>query len=902
MLWFNQRKPGAGATTQTALAEPGLESGRPAVPASVAMLFERDLELGRLLDMWQRTKEGHGTVVLVAGEAGIGKSSVLSRFFETVSAEPGQHRLARASCYAQTGRDEPFWPFADVMKQLVGSPSRTEDVLDAVLDIAPSWAAIVPVAGDIVGAGIKTAQVVRDRTRGSGPNPDKLLREYADALAKVARERPVLIIIDDLHWSDDGSVRLLSHLARTVPEHRVMIVSAFRPSDIAVEGHLLLSLIDELVRYNDEAKIDLPPLSVEGVGALVRGRYPANKIPDTVIEDLHRRTGGAPLFVVESLRLMESRGELRRDDADGRWTVTRELSDDDLPPSVEAVVRKRIDRLPPELRHALVMAAVQGPVFETAVLASVLDADELGVLDLMATAEHPHDIVTYVGDVEVGDELTSRFRFTNTLFQLALVETLRGKQYVNAHRRTAEGIEQLWGADADAYAAQLALHYERGRLWRKSAEYLVMAAQRARRSGETATGIRRFEHAEQLLRRADGGATMEQQIEIDEGLSYLYDVDSRYDEAEARIQHALALNVMTPTLDWGRSTMLNLRLADLTADKGRVADAQRLLQDMYDELLGEHRDEALSLEAYRLRASLALALTRVGKDEEGIQLANESLASLASVPHGVRDPDDEDSWRGVELELRGALAASYFGRGRYQLAIETSSSVLKDAEAMRMLELALLVRHRLSELNLALGRYDEVERHVDAMIATARQLSNETGEAMAHVVRAKGLRLRDDPAGALAELEVASRLVAGIDWYVNQPQLLAIRAACLVSLGRLPEADELLDEASDAAGSSGVPEWVAAVRLVHASLLLARGDADAAADEAADAARTFEQEWAYFEQAQALRLQAQAHLEAGNRGTAAYFFSQAAAVFDRIGNTEQSQRTLASADEATVAA
>jgi ATP/maltotriose-dependent transcriptional regulator MalT len=272
------------------------------------------------------------------------------------------------------------------------------------------------------------------------------------------------------------------------------------------------------------------------------------------------------------------------------------------------------------------------------------------------------------------------------------------------------------------------------------------------------------------------------------------------------------------------------------------------------------------------------------------------------VPHGVRDPDDEDAWRGVELELRGALAASYFGRGRYQLAIDTSDAVLKDAEALRMMELVLLVRHRLAELNLALGRYDEVERHVDAMIATARQLGNETGEAVARVVRAKGLRLRDDAAGALAELELASGLVVGGDWYVHQPQLLTIRSACLVSLGRLDEAERLLEEASDAAGASGVPEWTAAVRLVHASLLLARGDADAAADEAADAARTFEAEWAYFEQAQALRLQAQAHLEAGNRGTAAYFFSQSAAVFERIGNAEQSERTLGSAEAATVTA
>ncbi len=896
MLWFSKRRsltgaPAAEATTTTTRPTPAAPAS---ARAAAGPLFEREAELARLLARWQRAREGQGAVVLVAGEAGLGKSSLLNRFVEQATESGTPQKLARASCYPQTGRDEPFWPFADVMNQLVGDEGagRTGDVVDLVLELAPSWVGLIPIAGDLVGAGLKTAQVVRERTKGSaGPNPEKLLREYSGALASVAQRQPVLVVVDDLHWSDEGSIRLLSHLARTLVDVPALVVCAYRPSDIALEGHPLVGLIDELVRYDGEVTVELPPLTVDGVAGLLRARYPTNRLPETLVADLHERTGGAPLFVIESLRLMENRGELVRDAADGQWVLTRELSDEDLPRNVDAVVRKRIERLPPPLRRALVMASVQGTVFETEVLAAVLGVEETELLDLLEEAEDPHHIVAYLGDVEVGDELTSRFRFTSALFQRNLAESLRGKQLMLAHRRTAAGIERLWRHETDAYAAQLAQHYETGRQWSEAARYWIDAAQRSRRSGETAVGIRRFEHAEALLRKTEAGPSLEQQIEIDEGLSYLYDTDTRFDEAEDRIRHALALNVMDTKLDWRRTTLLQLRLANLTSDKGRHAEALQLLRQLYDELNTDHPQQAVTLEAYRLRAALALALTQMGSDEEGIKLAEDALASLAAIPRTSRDREEIEAWKSVELELRSALAASHFGRGNYQRAITLAEEVLVDAQGLHQLDLQLLVLERLAEMNLAVGSYDAAERYVEEMIVLARSVGNEAGEAVALVVRARILRLNDDPAAALAELDRAQALVADHDWFTGHPQMLAIRAASLIALNRLDEAADLLAAADEVATTSGIAEWAAFVKLIHARLALAQGNPDLAADEAGDAARIFEAEWAYFEQAQALRLEAQAHLTAGNAGTAAHYFTLAAAVFERIGNAAQAGRT-----------
>jgi tetratricopeptide (TPR) repeat protein len=910
MLWF-KKKPASQAASASASSSTTSKSngklpanstfsknGATAASSAAPALIEREAELGRLMAAWRAAKQGHGSVVLVAGEAGHGKSSLVQAFLAAVESEDEDCKIARASCSAQTGRDEPFWPFADVMNQLVSAPTKTlaEDILDTVLDVAPSWVSIVPVAGDIVGAGLQTAKVVRDRTKSSpGPNPDKLLREYVGALENVCEKRPVLVVVDDLHWSDAGSIRLLSHISRNIADKRVLLVCAYRSTDIEVEGHPMRGLIAELLRYNNDAEIHLSALTPAGVAALIGRQYPSNKFPPSLADELHQRTGGAPLFVLESLRLMQTRGDIKRDEADGKWLLLRELNDEDLPRSVEAVIHKRLERLPDDLRRALALAAVQGTLFETEVLAYVLGMDETQVMRLLEPAERPHDIIDYAGDVEVGDEVTSRFRFNSTLFQRELLEALRGKQRMLAHRKTAEGIEKLWKAEADEYAAQLAAHYEKGRMWAKAADYMIMAAQRARRAGETENGIKRFEQAEKLLRRTADGPSIEQQIEIDEGLSYLYDLDSRYDKAEERIRHALALDAMHHRLDWRRQAMLQMRLANLFGDKGRHIEALLILQNVNAGLSKEAREHASSVEAFRLRAALAFALTQVGKDDEGIQLAGDSLKTLEAMPKAAHDRDEEDAWKMVEVELRSALAASYFGRGEYKKAIELAEDVLTVAEKLDLADTQMMVQDRLADMHLATGQYAKAEDYADRMLKTGRELSNESLMAMAHIIRARSLRLQDDNGGALRELDQAEKLVNEFQWFAERPQMMAIRAAALIGLQRLAEARALLDQADEIVNTSGIREWMAFVKMMHARYEVATHNNETAADMATEAARIFNEEWAYFEEAQAVRIIGRAHKQAGNASAAQHYYRQAIELFERIGNLAQAKMTKAEA-------
>jgi tetratricopeptide (TPR) repeat protein len=844
--------------------------------------------MARLKACWNSARSGQGRVVLLAGEAGQGKTSLLNEFLVWARASDKSCKIARAACSAQSGRDEPFWPFADVMAQLVSSKVKSvgENVLDALLDLAPSWASVIPVAGNVVGASIKTAQVVRAHTRVNDmPSPDKLMREYASALAREAGKQPILVFIDDLHWSDAASVRLLSHLSRQVSGMRVMIVVAYRTSDVALEGHPLRELINEILRYDAEAEIQLPPLTLEGVRALVRRLYPANKFPDSLGAALHDNTGGSPFFVIESLRLMQSRGELVKDAADGRWMMGRDLADDDLPRNVEAVIRKRLERLPPELQSALAQAAAQGAVFETAVLAHVLGMDELAVMRLIEPAEKTHDLIDYAGDLELDHDVTARYRFTSTMIQRELLETLRAKHRLLVHRRTAEGIEKLWGDDAIDYAPQLMRLYEIGKVWERAAFYALAAAKQARAAGAVPQAIAQYEHAEQLLKRSIA-ADPAMQFEIDEGLSFLYEIDSSYDRADDRARRALRAG--RDQLGWPRYATLQMRLATLADAAGQFSREHDILQETLA-CLDPASPDAASPQAFQARGQFTRALARTSRADEAIRYAEATLAEMERLPQ-------TDAHRAARIRVLNHLGLALMSAGDYPRALALYQDIRRSTRQMNLMDVLSLILINLSNLHLMLGQYDQVRDIIGDMVEVGNQISSESLLAHARLTAGKSQVYQAKPYAALCQLEQAEKIAAQLRFFAGQPELLAYKALALVRLGRPGDAKALLDASEATAAASGSREWVALVASIEAERWLALGEPLKALPLAEDAIVVFQEEGARFYEATTHRLRGHILKRLGRIKPASQAYQRAGEIFTALGNTGQVARTLQEAD------
>lgn len=850
------------------------------------ILVERDKELDELKQFWRDAVAGHGRVVLLAGEAGHGKTTLSEALIALLANDPTPPKVARAASAAQSGRDEQFWPFTDALSQLVAGPASatkiTGEVFDAFLEFAPSWAAVIPVAGPVVGASLKTAQVVRNRTKLSdSPTSDKLLRDYVGALKRVSEKQPVLMFIDDLHWSDASSIKLLSHLARNIRDLRVLVIGAYRPSDIAVEGHPLRDVSVEMQRYDKDAQIILNPLSQEGVRTLVDTLYPANRFPDTFAAWLSDTTGGAPLFVVESLRLMQERDEIVHDPKDGKWMAVRELNEGDLPRDVEAIVAKRLDRLPDDVHQALALAAVQGVTFDAAVLAHVIDKDELEVMKLLAPAEKVHEVIEYVGDIDLGMDVTARYRFTNNLFYHALRATLRGKERMLAYRRTAEGLDGLWSDDSEDVASKLAYLYEQGKAYDAAARFMIVVGHYARQAGSVARAIDLYQQAEHALENAhpqnaeDEMLIVRQRQQIDEALSDLAEVDASYDEAAARTRSALAPGM--EALGWPRYAKLRMRLAVLRTQAGSYSEALEMLQALQATLKAAKPEDAQSYEAFQLRAEIAKVLALLGRADESAQTAENGLKELDALL--------QTDWYGAaRARLTTSLAMAYHERGEYRRAIQMAEATLNVLRELNMVSTTALLLTTMAQLHVEVGDYDGARNCIQLMEKTASETSNESLSASAHLAAGFIHLMQSEPAAALAELDEADRLAEQVKAFDDRPKILMLRTFALLDLKRTDEAKATLDRLTPLEKEGHSHLGQAHAQLARARYALETGDAPTAVQLAQTASEMFQAEGVRFDEAIALRILARAHTASGQPSEAATEFERAASLFKLIGN------------------
>ena len=208
----------------------------------------------------------------------------------------------------------------------------------------------------------------------SGGDREHIHEQYVSFLQRFAAQRPLLIVIDDLHWADAPSISLLFHIARRITAGRLLIVGTSRPADVAMgrgtERHPFDQVLPEFKRYFGDIVLSLDEVDAAHARAFVDAYLDAepNRLGNDFRAALVQRTGGNPLFVSELLRDMQERDDLRQD-REGYWTAAPGLRWDRLPAQVEGVIEERIGRLNAELRDTLACASMEGDSFAAEVVA-----------------------------------------------------------------------------------------------------------------------------------------------------------------------------------------------------------------------------------------------------------------------------------------------------------------------------------------------------------------------------------------------------------------------------------------------------------------------------------------------------------------------------------------------------
>jgi predicted ATPase/DNA-binding SARP family transcriptional activator len=417
----------------------------PQSPRTPLPFVGREHELELLRTAWARAAQApvRGGLVLMGGEAGVGKTRLSAELAQQAESE-GARVLA-----GMTTSAEP------VPYQAITSALRSALPLLAALEIGPVWLAAIALL--IPQLRTRRPELPLLPTLDADREQTRLFEAVARVLAALARPRPVLLLLEDLHWAGAATMALLEFLARRTPQHAVLIVANFRDEQTS-RTHPLRELRRRLQREDLVSPIALGRLSPEAVGQLVKRVPGLASAQGDLGSRLYAESEGNPLFLAERIR---------------DWLETGGTADTPAPLSIEAIIAGRLRRLSDQGQRLAGIAAVAGLAFDVELLAQVAGWGEDQVLHSLGELLD-HQLLR-----EIGGRQGSDYAFTHHLIQAAIYAGVPEDDRRRRHRRMAQVMAEIYAPRLDDIAAELALHFDRGQAPEPAAQWYLRAGQRA---------------------------------------------------------------------------------------------------------------------------------------------------------------------------------------------------------------------------------------------------------------------------------------------------------------------------------------------------------------------------------------------------------------------------------------
>lgn len=371
---------------------------RKAASSSICVVG-REAERDTLSQAYDRAQKGRGGIVCISGDVGLGKSSLVDAFLDDLIRDNQTFHLARSRCSESLTESEPFMPWIEGLSVLAEEPALKELIQKA----APQW--------------------YREISHTGARVPARMNRELLDFCKQVSAVHPLIIVIDDFHWADIGSVDLLAFLVSRLESSRVLIVLCYRPVEMKLKRHPFLRLRLDILSRGQGIEICLDPLSrkhVEQFFALAHSNGKA--IPgDQAL--LHAKSEGNPLFLREFIRDQTA------------------VSD-----SIRNIIKSKLERLDDTHRQLLITASVQGREFDSAVVASTMQIQSQDVEEAFQELDEVHGLIHRIREEELPDgKFTVRYRFVYALYQEACYHSLAPTRKASLSASLAEAFLTFYG-------------------------------------------------------------------------------------------------------------------------------------------------------------------------------------------------------------------------------------------------------------------------------------------------------------------------------------------------------------------------------------------------------------------------------------------------------------------------
>ena len=451
----------------------------------------REAERRQIVAAFEAAQNGAGRVVLIGGGAGVGKTRLAIECAHEAVTKGATVLFGR--CY-ESPEPHPYIPFVEMIEMALAQAPSHEFFRQALGDNAPELAQLVP----------RLRRLFPDIPAALELPPQQARRYLFDSLhefmARGARDRPVFLIIDDLHWADESTLALLVHLARGIAQVPAVIVGTFRDTGVEL-GAALAKAVEDLIREG------VGPLRLQGlprtaVAAMI-GALCGNEPPKELVESLYYETEGNPFFLEELLKHLMEENQLF--DTSGKFRPNLRPGDFAVPQSVGLVVGRRLDRLSRPTREVLAAAAAIGRRFGFKMLESVAACDSAVMLAAI-------DEALKAGLILPSSNRNNQLTFAHEIVRQTILSQVSPPRLQRLHLRVAQGIEKNYPEGLDEYSAEIADHLLRAGSDADPvvlARYLTMAGRRAMHASAYEDALHHFEAALQYQPATDAAARAE---------------------------------------------------------------------------------------------------------------------------------------------------------------------------------------------------------------------------------------------------------------------------------------------------------------------------------------------------------------------------------------------------------
>ena len=710
----------------------------PASPASVLEsphepelpLVGREGERSKILAHVEALCQGQGGLVLIEGEAGVGKTRLLQAI-----ADDARWRGADL-LWGTAQPEEIHLPYGPLVSALSGglSPLRVRQLAQVVDEIWLQALSVLlpPLVATLPGLRLPPALE-------PGQERERLINALIHLLAGWARIAPLLLVIEDLHWIGQDSLDLLEHVAPALRDSGVLILGSYRSGEARAVPDTWRRL-QSLDRAGTHQRLVLNRLDAPATGDLIRRSLGMSSPLPELEARLFDETAGNPLFLLETLRALYDEGLLSREES-GQWRLSEEdlprsTGTLPLPPAVERIIAHRLEALPPPARQVLDLAAVLGERFDFDLLRTTSDEEPAGLLIALRELVHRRFL----------EEAHQDYHFRHDKIRQVAYGNMEPGDRPELHRRVARALELLQPHQVSA----LAYHWTEAQVWDTAAAYHQRAGDQARAVYANAEAATHYSQALDALERLPTQADPARLWEI---RCTLEEIHARLGDRDGQLADLLVLEALAEQGEDGpRRVRVGLRRAEYHLDIGDPSSAQPILEHnlALARTRGDGRTEALTLNLLgqvhqqlgdskraRQHNEQALELYRASGDLVGQarSLVSCCVASLFSADYPAAQDYGHEARRlchvlgdrkgeGQTLHL---LSRIYRDQGRLEAAQEYGTQALiivrevgyRGAEAYDLLELGNLAAN--------LGDYTSARQSLEQALAIFEQIDDRRG-------------------------------------------------------------------------------------------------------------------------------------------------------------------------------